>query len=92
MPFSWYHADIPADYSDASAKATRMYELELGDRAALLLRLKFSREEAKLHLRGYVAWDFELNKEPDHLQRVDGLVDRVYDNRGHSGGGFPMLE
>jgi hypothetical protein len=90
MPFEWYRPDVPA--IDAARKATRMYELELAERAALLLRLGYSKQEATLRLRTNIEWDFELHEKPTHLDRVDAIVDRVYARRGLEGGGPPMLE
>ena len=90
MPFDWYQPDVPP--TDAATKATRMYELELAERAALLLRLGYTREETTLRLRTNVEWDFEMHRAPVHRERLDAIVDNVYQRRGMSGGGPPTLE
>lgn len=93
MPFSWYHPDVPTEYEVSADKALAMYERELGQRAALLMRLGYPKEEVALRLRGNVAWDFERNDAPKTLPgRVDALVDEVFRNRGYGGGGPPSLE
>jgi hypothetical protein len=91
MPFAWYHPDVPNEYRCAPQKATAMYEAELRERARLLLRLGYSKEDAKLRLRGNVLWDFELHAKPTHLDRVSAIVDSVYTARGAGLGGPPSL-
>ena len=91
MPFLWYQPDVPEEYANAGNKAAAMYEAELRERAALLMRLGYSKEETKTRLRGNVRWDFELHGEPAHLKRVNSLVDKVYAARGSGVGGPPTL-
>jgi len=92
MAFSWYEPDLPGDYlKGGKQKAAAMYEAEIRDRAALLQRLGYSKEEAKLRLRGNVRWDFELEGTPAHLARVGSIVDKVYAARGAGTGGPPSL-
>lgn len=91
MPFAWYHPDVPPEYTTAPQKAAAMYEAELRDRAQLLMRLGYSKEETKLRLRGNVLWDFELHGKPAHLKRVNAIVDKVYSARGAGQGGTPSL-
>jgi hypothetical protein len=91
MPFPWYHPDVPAELADAGQKAAAMYEQELTQRAALLLHLGYSREEAKTRLRANVRWDFELHQAPAHLKRVGAIVDQVYAARGAGRGGPPTV-
>lgn len=92
MPFSWYHPDVPEAYTDAGSKAEQMYLHELRERAALLMRLGYPKQETKLRLMGNVRWDFELHSSPSHLQAVDKVVDNVYQVRGYGAGGPPSLE
>lgn len=92
MPFDWYHPDLPADYSVSPQKADQMYLQELGTRAALLMRLGYDKQDTKLRLRGNVQWDFELHNKPEHLKKIDEMVDEVYAHGGFAGGGPPMLE
>lgn len=92
MPFSWYHPDVPPQYTNAGDKSAKMYENEIGERAALLLRLGYSKDEALMRLRGNVAWDFELHKDPGHGAKIEAILDKVFKNRGFGGGGPPELE
>ena len=92
MPFDWYHPDVPQDFAKAPEKARKMYEREMGEHAAMLLRLGYSKDEAKLRLRGNADWDFELHNKPGHMERIATLVDEVYSHGGFAGGGPPMLE
>lgn len=92
MPFPWYHPDVPIEYAAASEKAHRMYLQELKERAALLLRLGYSKADAKRRLTGNVRWDFELHRTPPHLGDVEDVVDAVYFARGLGAGGPPSLE
>jgi len=91
MPFPWYHPDLPADLASAGKKAAAMYERELAERATLLMRLGYSREEAKMRLRGNVRWDFELHGNPAHLKRIGAIVDQIYAARGAGQGGPPSI-
>lgn len=67
-----------------------MYEREIAERAALLLRLGYNAEETRARLRQSVDWDFELHDKPAHLAKVDSIVDSVYTRRG-VGAGAPSL-
>ena len=92
MAFPWYQPDVPSRFALASNKAATMYETELRERAALLMRLGYSKEEAKIRLRGNVRWDFELQKNAaPHLAKVELIVDKVYAARGAGVGGPPTL-
>lgn len=92
MPFSWFHPNVPTEYTDAGQKAERMYIHELRERAALLMRLGYTKDEARARLKGNVQWDFELHGKPGHLGRIDEVVESVYKARGFGGGGPPSLE
>lgn len=92
MTFPWYQPDVPPRFASAASKATVVYEQELRERAALLMRLGYSKEAAKTRLRGNVRWDFELQRAAaPHLAKVDAIVDRVYAARGAGVGGPPTL-
>jgi hypothetical protein len=92
MPFAWYEPDIPSEVAHGAEKAAEMYEAELRDRALLLLRLGYSKEETKLRLRGNVLWDFELHAKPAHLKHLNAIVDKVYATRSTGAGGPPSVE
>lgn len=92
MPFSWYHPDVPAEFSNAAHKAKKMCQLELGERAALLRRLGFTKTQVVARLKGNLAWDFETTGKPPVLQKeVKAIVDDVFAHRGLPGGGTPSL-
>ncbi|MFH1132479.1 MAG: hypothetical protein V1754_14175 [Pseudomonadota bacterium] len=92
MPFPWYHPDVPPSFSNAPEKANRMYEQELFERAALLMRLGYSDSETKKRLSGNVGWDFELHHAPTHLNRVAAIVKQVFKHRGAISSGVPSLD
>ncbi len=92
MPFSWFKSEIPTEFANAAEKAMRMYQQELGERAALLRRLGFDRDQVIARLQGNLNWDFEMNKCPDGLvDQVESIVDGVFAHRGLAGGGPPSL-
>jgi len=91
MPFPWYEPDIPQEYKARPERVQQMYLRELRERAALLMRLGYAKEETALRLRANVRWDFELHDKPVHLARVQEVVEGVYKARG-LGGGPPSLE
>lgn len=90
MPFAWYYADVPESYRVSPDKARAMYEREIAERASLLLRLGYAAQQTKQRLRAEVAWDFELHRSPEHVDRIDEIVDRVFRRRG-VGAGAPTL-
>jgi hypothetical protein len=92
MPFPWYHPDVPQEYTVRPGKTHGLYIQELKDRAALLMRLGYSKEETTSRLTGNVRWDFELHDVPAHLQQVAEFVEGVYKARGPGGGGPPLLD
>lgn len=89
MPFAWYHAETAHD-QQSSAKAREMYERELADRAALLLRLGFAKKDVLARLTANVQWDFDLHGKPAHMQRVKTIVEQVFKRKG-VGSGAPTL-
>ncbi len=92
MPFSWYDPEIPEEYANAGQKAERMYILELGERAALLRRLGYTKKEVTARLRANLKWDFEMNASPAALlKQIKKVVDGVFARRGLAGGGPPSL-
>lgn len=91
MPFPWLHPDVPTEYRNAGAKANAMYEQEIRERAALLMRLGFSKDETRERIRENVRWDFERQPTPAHLSRASKIVDEVYSSRRSGGGGPPTL-
>ena len=92
MPFPWYDPDVPIEYAVRPERATQMYLSEMRERAALLMRLGYSKEEAAARLRGNVRWDFELHRRPTHLDKVAEVVEAVFQARRFGGGGPPSLE
>ena len=80
-----------ADAKSQAEKAQAMYEREIADQAALLLRLGLGEEAALNRIRGRVAWDFELNKTPAHAARIGAIVAGVYARHGSSGAGAPRI-
>src|SRR2546421_12717698 len=88
-PFEWWQTRRPPPAASAKAREA-MYLAELRERAALLRRLNYSREEARARLRANLAWDFELSGTPGFAGKIDGIVDEVY-RRGGPAGGTPIV-
>ena len=87
MPFPWCRPTIPEDYARTfSRKREAMYLTELEERAALLCRLKYPKAQAVARLKANVKWDFELHRAPKFLDKVEGIVDGVYQRGGRAGG------
>ena len=92
MPFPWYRPDLPEDLQTNPDRVQKMFILELKERAALLMRLGYDKAEAAARLRGNVRWDFELHSSPEHLARVDEVVEEVFRAGGTGGRGTPSLD
>lgn len=91
--FPWWNVDSGARALPGSAKKREtMYLRELEERAALLFRLRYSKDEARRRLRGNVQWDFELHRKPAFLSKVDALVEQTWKRGGRSRGGPPSPE
>ena len=87
MPFPWCHASIPEDYARSfPRKREAMYLTELEERAALLCRLRYPKAAAVARLKANLRWDFELHRIPKLIDKIDGLVDTVYQRGGRAGG------
>ncbi len=91
MPFSWYHPEPPADASQAGQKAGAMYIDEIQRRAALLMRLGYTKADTKRRIRGNVRWDFELSEDPKHLKQINSIVDKVFTAKGSGMAGPPTI-
>ena len=81
MPFAWLQSSIPeAVTATFSAKRHAMLQREVKERAALLMRLGHSRQEAAARCRANVAWEYELEPDlPAVAGEIDALVAEVRD-------------
>ena len=85
--FDWLTVKRPRHHKE---QRNTMYRRELEERAALLLRLGYSRKHAQSRLRANVAWDFDLHDKPRHATEVDQIVEAVY-RRGGIASGPPSV-
>ncbi len=87
MPFPWCHPSIAEDYARSfPRKREAMYLTELEERAALLCRLRYPKAATVARLKANLRWDFELHRTPKLLDKVEGIVDGVYQRGGRAGG------
>jgi hypothetical protein len=63
-------------------KHSDMVRRELADRAGLLCRLGYSRDDAERRLRGNLEWEYELSPPPPCLDELPGIMDRVWARKG----------
>jgi len=92
MPFSWYHADVPNALRVRPERTLEMYLLEIRERAALLRRLGYNRDQTLSRVKGNVRWDFELHTAPVPLTQITKVVEAVFAGQSLGGGGTPSLE
>lgn len=92
MPFSWYETETPKSNRSNRAKALQMYEAEVYERAALLMRLGYSLKDATVRLQSNAQWDFEIRELPKFGPRIEKITAQVYKQKGAVGGGAPSLE
>lgn len=81
MPFDYMHADVNEAYADEmKPKAKEVHLVALRERAALLFRLGYTKEETAERLRQNVTWDFDMwaASVPDFYREIDALVEDVY--------------
>lgn len=74
--FSW--DEKPSAFKHAPERRREMYRREIGERAALLMRLGHPAATIKKRLALTVAWDFDLQARPEHAGEVDAIVDDVF--------------
>ena len=88
MPFDWMTPKPNPGLAKALAgKREETYLQDLEDRAGLLQRLRYSREQARGRLMANVRWDFEQVKAPARLGgQVDAIIERVYGRGSRKGG------
>jgi hypothetical protein len=69
-----------------------MYRKEIEERAAMLHRLGYGKEEARRRIQANLEWDFEVGAgDPAVREReIAEILDRTW-NRGGAGGGLPTL-
>jgi hypothetical protein len=80
MPFPWYDAPIPeavrATYNDRALDAVRR---EIEERASLLGRLGYSKQQAIARLRANMSWEFErMSSKAPLNDELEKLVDAAY--------------
>ena len=86
-PFDWLEVRRPpAQTATWSDKRKAMIRTELAERAALLRRLGYSSDHAKLRLRAHLTWEYERNPPIPFIDEIDALVDAVW-KRGSQPGG-----
>jgi hypothetical protein len=82
MPFDYLHSKVPRCYQQAPEKAEGMYLKELEERAELLYRLHYDKQDVKRRLRGNLRWDWECNPSPSFFETlasaVEDVVERVF--------------
>jgi len=74
--FTW--DEKPSTFKRASERRREMYRREVAERASLLMRLGHKAADVKTRLKKTVAWDFDLQANPEHAGEVDSIVDDVY--------------
>ncbi len=77
MPFDYLHSMIPRSYTNVGEKAEAQYLKELKERAALLHRLRYEKEDAIKRLMGNLNWDWECNPKPDYVERLMKAVPKI---------------
>jgi hypothetical protein len=78
-PFDWLEVHrSPAQTATWADKRKAMIRNELEERAALLHRLGYSSDHAKLRLRAHLSWEYERNPPIPCLDEIDTLVDAVW--------------
>ncbi len=82
MPFDYMYSDVPQRFTSAPEKAKAMYRRELVERAAMLRRLGYTRDEARVRLETNFEWDWEVNETPVELaglqDEIRSVVEEVY--------------
>jgi hypothetical protein len=79
MSFSWLSAHVPASVKKTFPAAfLAMHRREIAERAGLLRRLGYTREQALRRCQAYDVWEYE----PFHASPLAGeiahIVDQVY--------------
>ena len=77
MPFDYLHPKVPLSYANAGEKAEAQYLKELEQRAALLYRLGYGKQQTIQRLSGNLHWDWECNPNPDYVERLKSAVKEV---------------
>ncbi|MBP6742259.1 MAG: hypothetical protein KA244_05400 [Deltaproteobacteria bacterium] len=79
MPFAWLHQpSSTTPKSTQSATSVAMRRAELIERASLLRRLGYSRDEALRRCQAYEHWEHEPFHTSPLSKTVQALVDEVY--------------
>lgn len=77
--FDWWEPHRSATQTATWAdKRKTMIRSELEERAALLRRLGYSSDHAKMRLRAHLNWEYERNPPIPFIDEVDALVDAVW--------------
>ena len=81
MPFDYLHSDQdPRFEKHIGPHARDAHVLGLRERAAMLRRLGYSRDDTVRRLEQNVEWDFDkwAQKLPDFYEEIPAIVDAVY--------------
>jgi hypothetical protein len=85
VSFPWINPEVRRPAKRSSESRVAQVRTELGQRAAMYYRLRFSKERALERLRANVAWDFELSGSgrPSWLsdRELEAIVNATYTRR-----------
>lgn len=81
MPFDYLHPDVNPKYTEATkANAEKAHLQAIKERAAMLHRLGYSKEDAIRRLEQNVEWDFDkwADRLPSFYEQITAIVEQIY--------------
>lgn len=79
MVFPWHQVHIPDELTRTfKDSGLEMYRREVRDRASLLRKLGYAKDDAKARCRQNLEWEYQLHGKAPILDEISKLVDEVY--------------
>jgi len=71
--------------NDQFARFETMHLKEIEERSTILRNLMFDKAAAKKRIKSYIEWGFDFFDAPSFINKIDEIVDRVYQSKIPSG-------
>ncbi len=81
-PFDYYRPSLPDTLDkELKGRSTEAFEAEIAQRAALLQKLGYSKDQTAARIKANIAWEFDstwTKKAPSFVKTVDKVVTALY--------------
>jgi len=79
--FDYLTTNVHLSSNEQFARFEKMHLKEIEERSTILRDLMFDKAAAKKRIKSYIEWGFDFFETPAFINKVDDIVDRVYQSK-----------